>query len=380
LRVGYGVTGQENLTGVEDPYYPAQAKYRMSNDLAQYQLGNAFYFTQRPQPYDANLKWEETTTYNIGIDFGFFTNRLTGSVELFQKNTKDLLNNIAIANGVNFSNFLTTNVGSMENKGIELSLNALLVDKGDFSWNLGANFTSINSEITKLNLTDDPAYLGVFVGNIGVDQFIQNNQVGFPAFSFFPYQQVYDDGGMPIEGLYVDRSGDGPPVVGNSLNKYHYQRPAPDFLIGLNSRLTYKKIDFSFSSRLSIGNYVYNNVEAGYAYYNTVYTLQHFRNIPKSISNTEFVSQQQLSDYYVQDASFFKMDNMSIGYNFDRAFTDKLKARISFTVQNAFVITDYDGIDPELGPAGEGVTQGFGIDNNIYPRPRTFLMGLNLTF
>jgi iron complex outermembrane receptor protein len=150
--------------------------------------------------------------------------------------------------------------------------------------------------------------------------------------------------------------------------------------MGLNTRLTYKQIDFSFSSRLSIGNYVYNNVEAGYAFYNAVYQLQHFRNIPKSISNTEFVNQQQLSDYYVQDASFFKMDNMSVGYNFDDVLSEKLKARVSFTVQNAFVITEYDGIDPELGPAGEGVTQGFGIDNNIYPRPRTFLLGLNLTF
>ncbi|HEX5170814.1 MAG TPA: TonB-dependent receptor [Cyclobacteriaceae bacterium] len=380
FRVGYGVTGQQDLYGVSDPYYPSIAQYRISNDLAQYQLGNTFYFTQRPQPYDANIKWEETTTYNIGIDFGLFTNRLTGSVELFQKNTKDLLNNVAIANGVNFSNYLTTNVGSMENKGVEVTLNALAVDKEDFTWNIGVNFTSIDSKITKINLTDDPTYLGVFVGNIGVDQFIQNNQIGFPAFSFFPYQQVYDADGRPIEGLYVDRSGDGAPVVGNSLNKYHYKRPAPDFLMGLNTRLNYKNIDFSFSSRLSVGNYVYNNVEAGYAYYNTAYTLQHFRNIPKSISNTEFVSQQQLSDYYVQNASFFKMDNMSVGYSFDNVLSEKLKARLSFTVQNAFIITDYKGIDPELGPAGEGVTQGFGIDNNIYPRPRTFLLGVNLTF
>lgn len=132
------------------------------------------------------------------------------------------------------------------------------------------------------------------------------------------------------------------------MNKYHYKRPAPDFLVGLNSRLTYKNIDFSFSSRLSIGNYVYNNVEAGYAYYNTAYTLQHFRNLPKSISKTEFVSQQQLSDYYVQNASFFKMDNMSVGYNFDNVISQKVKARLSFTVQNAFVITDYDGIDRSI--------------------------------
>lgn len=368
LRAGYGVTGQQDIP---DAYYPFLAVYRESNPLAQYQLGNTFYTTLRPEPYDANIKWEETTTYNLGLDFGFLNDNITGSVEVFQKNTEDLLNYVAIANGVNFSNYITTNVGSMENQGIEVTLNAMPVAQPDVTWNVGVNFTSINSKITKLNLTDDPTYLGVFVGNIGVDQFIQNHQVGFPAFSYFPYQQVYNESGKPVEGLYVDRSGQGGSVVGNSLNKYHYKRPAADFLMGLNSRVTYKAFDFSFSSRLSVGNYVYNNVEAGRAFYNAVYTLQHFRNIPNNITDTEFVNQQQLSDYYVQNASFFKMDNLSAGYNFDNMLSQKLKARLSFTVQNAFVITKYKGLDPEL----DG-----GIDNNIYPRPRTFLVGLNVTF
>jgi len=368
LRVGYGVTGQQEIPG---QYYPYLAVYRASNPLAQYQLGNTFYTTQRPEAYDADIKWEESTTYNVGLDFGFLEDRITGSVELFQKNTKDLLNYVAIANGVNFSNYLTTNVGSMENQGIELTVNVEPVRTQDLVWNVGVNFTSINSEITKLNLTDDPTYLGVFVGGIGVDAFIQNHQVGFPAFSFFPYQQVYNESGKPIEGLYVDRSGQGGAVVGNQLNKYHYQTPTPDFLMGLNSRVNYNKFDFSFSSRLSVGNYVYNNVESGRAFYNGVYTLQHFRNIPNYVTDTEFVSQQQYSDYYVQNASFFKMDNISAGYSFDEILTEKVKARLSFTVQNAFVITKYKGIDPEL----DG-----GIDNNIYPRPRTFLLGLNVTF
>jgi iron complex outermembrane receptor protein len=366
LRAGYGVTGQQDIPNA---YYPYLAVYRASNPLAQYQLGNTFYTTLRPEPYDANIKWEETTTYNIGLDFGFFNDNLTGSIELFQKNTSDLLNNIAIANGVNFSNFLTTNVGSMENRGIEVSLNAMPIAKENMSWNVGVNFTSIDSEITKLNLTDDPNYLGVFVGGIGVDAFIQNHQVGFPAFSFFPYQQVYNAQGMPIEGLYVDRSGEGGSVVGNSLNKYHFRRPAPDFLMGLYSSLRVNQIDFSFSSRLSIGNYVYNNVESGRAFYNGVYTQLHFRNIPNNVTDTEFVNQQQYSDFYVQNASFFKMDNISLGYNFDNF--EKLKARVSLTVQNAFIITKYKGLDPEI----DG-----GIDNNIYPRPRTLLLGVNVTF
>lgn len=367
IRAGYGVTGQQDIP---NDYYPYLAVYRESNELAQYQLGNAFYYTLRPEPYDANIKWEETTTVNVGLDFGFFNDHLTGSVELFQKNTEDLLNNVAIANGVNFRNFLTTNVGSMENRGVEVTVNAMPVLSENFTWNVGVNFTSISSKITKLNLTDDPTYLGVFVGGIGVDAFIQNHQVGYPAFSFFPYQQVYHENGMPIEGLYVDRSGQGGTVVGNSLNKYHYKRPAPDFLMGFNSRLNYKKFEFSFSSRLSVGNYVYNNVESGRAFYNGVYTQLHFRNIPNNVTDTEFVNQQQYSDYYVQNASFFKMDYISAGYNFDE-FSENVRARLSLTVQNAFVVTKYKGLDPEIGS---------GIDNNIYPRPRTFLLGLNVTF
>jgi iron complex outermembrane receptor protein len=302
-------------------------------------------------------------------------------VELFQKDTKDMLNNIAIANGVNFSNFLTTNVGSMKNQGIEVTLNAMPVVRENFTWRVGLNFTSINSEITKLNLTDDPTYPGVPQGNVGVGAFIQNHQVGYPAFSFYTYQQVYDEAGKPIEGLYVDRSGQGGTVVGNNNNKYRYQRPAPDFLIGLNSTVRFNQFDFSFSSRLSIGNYVYNNVAAGSAYYNNVYTQLHFRNVPKSVRDTDFISQQTYSDYYVENASFFKMDNLSVGYNLDKVF-DKVKARVSFTVQNAFVITKYSGIDPEVNGGRDlnGVENTNGIDNNLYPRPRTFLLGVNVAF
>ena len=368
IRGGYGVTGQQDTDG---KYYQYLATYRASNALAQYQLGNTFYITQRPEAYDKNLKWEETTTYNVGIDFGLVNDKITGSVELFQKNTVDLISTIGIPNGVNFSNFLTTNVGSMENQGIEVTINAMPVSKPDFTWNVGVNFTSISSNITKLNLTDDPTYPGIFLGNVGVGANVQNHHVGQPAYSFFVYQQVYDENGKPVEGLYVDRSGQGAPVEGNNDNKYHFHRPVNDFLVGLNSRGTYKQFDFSFSSRLSIGNYVYNNVESSRAFYNAAYTQQHFRNILNSVTETDFVSQQTFSDFYVQDASFFKMDNISLGYNFNQLPVEKLKARLSLTAQNAFIITNYKGLDPELVS---------GIDNNIYPRPRTFLLGLNLTF
>ena len=340
-----------------------------------YQLGNTFYTTQRPNPYDANIKWESTATANVGVDFGFFNDKLTGSVEVFQKNTTDLLNNVAIPNGVNFSNYLTTNVGSMQNQGIEITLKAVPIATKDFTWNAGLNFTSINSKITKMNLTDDPSYAGAYKGNVGVGAFVQNNQVGYPALAYYVFQQVYDTNGKPIEGLYVDRSGKGAPVIGQEANKYHYKRPYADFLIGINSRFNYKKFDFSFSGRLSIGNYNYNNIQAGWAFYNRVYQLGYFTNVPTSINDTKFTTQQIYSDYYVQNASFFKMDNLSAGYSFDEIMSSKLKARLSFTVQNAFIITNYKGIDPEQN----GGTNP-GLDNNIYPRPRTFLVGLNLTF
>ncbi len=259
FRAGYGVTGQQDIP---NQYYPYIATYQASDPLTQYQLGNTFYTTQRPNAYDANIKWETTATTNIGLDFGLFNDKLTGSVEVFQKNTTNLLNNVAIPNGVNFSNYLTTNVGSMQNQGIEITLKAVPIATKDFTWNAGMNFTSINSKVTKLNLTDDPSYAGIYSASVGVGAFIQNTQVGFPASSFFVYQQVYNPNGTPIEGLYVDRSGNGGTVVGQEANKYHYKRPFADFLIGVNSRFNYKNWDFSFSGRLSIGNYVYNNIQS----------------------------------------------------------------------------------------------------------------------
>lgn len=375
FRAGWGVTGQQD---VGPNYYPALATYRSSNPLARYQLGTTFYTTLRPEPYDANLKWEETTTYNVGIDFGFANDRLTGSIELFKKETDDLLNFIAIPNGVNFSNFLLTNVGSMENNGIEVTMSYNVIERSDLNWNVGVNFTSINSEITKLNLTDDPSYPGVNTGNIGVDAFIQNHQVGYPAFSFYPYQQVYDEDGRPVEGLYTNRSGDPTAVYGNIRNKYRYEKPAADFSMGLNTRVNFNNVDFSFSSRLNVGNYVYNNVEAGNAFYNNVYQLEHFRNVPNYITDTDFISAQPYSDFYVQNASFFKMDNIALGYTLDGMLGEKLKARVSLTVQNAFVITKYKGIDPELNIGSSEDNNG--IDRNIYPRPRTFLLGVNVSF
>jgi TonB-dependent starch-binding outer membrane protein SusC len=367
LRASYGITGQQDI----DNDYPALALYTASDSLATYEFGGVNYVTLRPEEYDANIKWETTTTYNLGIDFGLFSNRLTGSLEVYRKTTKDLLSRIQVPAGSNFSNFVDTNIGSIEAEGIELTLQAVPISTERFTWNAGFNFTYATNEITKLLLVDDPDFLGLERGNVGVAQNVQMHQVGYAPFTYFMYQQVYDQAGNPIEGLYVDRSGQGGTVVGNNRNKYLYQKPVADVLMGVNSRLTFDQWDFSFSGRVSLGNYVYDNNLSSRAFYNNIYSLDHFRNVPRAIEETKFVNQQQLSDYYVQNASFFKMDNMSLGYTLDNLMSNKLKARVSLTVQNAFFITKYDGIDPEV----DG-----GIDRNIYPRPRVFLLGVNLDF
>ncbi|NEW83468.1 MAG: TonB-dependent receptor [Mariniphaga sp.] len=367
LRLGWGVTGQQDITASDFPYLPV---YRGSTATAQYQFGNTFYNTLRPNPYDANIKWEETTTYNVGLDFGFMNNRITGSIDAYQRKTKDLINFIPIAAGSNFSNFLLTNVGDLENKGIEFSLNGLVVSNKDLSWNVGFNAAYNENKITKLTKTDDPNYAGVDVGTIGggVGNTIQNQRVGFPVNSFFVFQQVYGSNGMPIEGLYVDRTGNGGTVTSNNLNKYHYKKPAPDVTLGINSRVAYKQFDFSFAGRASLGNYAYNNVASERGLYNSLYNQSgFFNNLPKLVNNAKFTNTQYFSDFYLENASFFKMDNMSVGYNFDQY----VKTRLSFTVQNAFTITNYKGLDPEV----DG-----GIDNNFYPRPRVFVLGVNLTF
>jgi hypothetical protein len=244
----------------------------------------------------------------------------------------------------------------------------------DILWTIGYNISYNRNEITKMSLNDDPEYTGTPTGGIsgGVGNFIQNHNVGHPASSFFVYQQVYDANGMPIEGLYVDRSGEGGNVSGNNANKYYYQKPAPDFVMGLSSSLTVKNFDASVSARVNLGNYVYNNVASDRAVYSSLYNQSgYFNNLPKQVNNTKFNTPQYWSDYYIENASFFRLDNISIGYSFNEMFNQKLDARFSFTVQNAFIITKYNGLDPEV----DG-----GIDNNIYPRARTFVFGINVNF
>jgi iron complex outermembrane receptor protein len=369
LRLGYGITGQQDIG---DNYYPYLAVYRISDPAAQYQFGNTFYPTLRPNPYDANLKWESTTTYNIGLDYGFYDNRITGALDFYIRQTDDLIGYVPIAVGSNFSNYLTTNVGSLENKGIEFMIDVKPVITKDVLWSIGYNVSYNRNEITKISLNDDPDYPGVPVGGIagGVGNFIQNNNVGYAANSFYVFQQVYGANGMPIEGLYIDRSGEGGNVAGNEQNKYHYEKPAPDVVMGLSSSLKVKNFDASFSARVNLGNYVYNNVASEKANYNSLYNQSgFFNNLPTQVNNTKFNTPQYWSDFYVENASFLRLDNISVGYSFNELFNDKFDARFSFTVQNAFVITKYNGLDPEVAN---------GIDNNLYPRSRNFVFGINI--
>jgi iron complex outermembrane receptor protein len=368
LRLGYGITGQQNI-GQGD--YPYLARYSYSKDNARVLFGDKWINTLRPDGYDSNIKWEETTTYNIGLDYGFANNRISGSFEVYQRDTKDLLNVVPVPAGTNFINEILTNVGDLTNKGFEFAINGKIISKKDFSWDLGINLTHNKNEITKLTASQDPAYLGVETGGIsgGVGNKIQIHSVGHPASSFFVYEQVYDDSKRPIEGVYVDRNGDGQI---NTKDKYYYKTPVPDVFMGFNSAVVYKNWDLSLAGRISINNYVYNNVDSRNSLGNEIYWPSgYMRNVTRDFFNTRFEKTQYWSDYYIQNASFLRLDNVSLGYNFKNLLNNKMDLRLYSTVQNVLVITKYRGLDPEVSG---------GIDNNVYPRPRTFMLGVSVGF
>jgi len=369
LRLGWGVTGQQNINQGDYPYLPV---YTYSQPNAMYQMGGVFYTTLRAEGYDANIKWEETTTYNIGIDFGFAKDRYYGSLDFYYRQTADLLNFIPVPAGSNLTNFILTNVGDLENKGVEFSIYTRPIVKSDLSWDIGFNCTYNVNEITKLTATDDTTYQGVETGGIsgGVGNFIQIHSVGYPKNSFFVYEQVYDNNGMPVQGLYVDRNGDGE-ITG--ADRYRYEKPDADFWFGLNSSLRWKKWEFAFSGRANFGNYVYNNVASENGVFERLYRPEgpYLSNIASYVYNTNFENPQYISDYYVQKASFFRMDYLTLSYLFEKVGGTKLNLRLSGTVNNAFTISNYEGLDPEIQN---------GIDNNIYPRPRAYVLGIILSY
>ena len=368
LRVGYGVTGQQDIS---TDFYPSLARYSYSFTNAQYQFGDQFYNTLRPSGYDANLKWEETTTYNAAIDYGFWANRVTGSLEVYLRETRDLINFIPVAAGTNLTNFITTNVGDLENRGVEFSINALPIKRPNASWSIGLNLAANKNKITRLTATEDPNYLGVATGGIsgGVGNNIQIHSVGHPASSFFVYEQVYDVNGVPVEGIYVDRNGDG---TITPEDRYRFEKPAPNYLIGFNTGVNFGKFDITLAGRSNIGNYMYNNNLSNNAFYNQLYgSTGVLRNVLSQTSEIDFTVPQYFSDHFIQDASFLRIDHITAGYTFGKVGRNIESLRITATVQNPVLVTKYDGLDPEVFN---------GIDNNVYPRSRTFLIGVNAGF
>ena len=371
LRLGYGVTGQQNL-GSGD--YPYMARYAYSQPGANYYFGDRRIRLIAPLAYDENLKWEETTTYNLGLDFGIFKGVLSGALDFYFRQTNNLLNTVTAPAGTNYSNEILTNVGTLENKGVELSLTAHPITTKDFQWTLGYNVSYNKNTITKLTFNDDPTYKGVIHGGIdGATGYnIQINAVDKPYNSFYVFEQMYDENGTPIEGAYVDQNNDNKIDEGDLIP---YKKSAPDVYMGLTSQMNYKNWDLSFALRSSIGNYVYNNTQSNREAWDgsQMYDQTGFlKNRLNSAANKNFHTGQYRSSYYVQKADFLRMDNISLGYTFNKLFNDKQSARLYFTVQNPFVITNYSGIDPEIS--------GEGIDNNIYPRPISFMFGFNFKF
>jgi iron complex outermembrane receptor protein len=365
FRIGYGETGQQEIGG-DYPYLPI---YTLGTQTAQYQFGNQFYQVYRPNGYDANIKWETSTTFNMGLDFGFVGGRISGSLDYYNKKTEDLLNFIPVPVGTNFTNGILTNVGNMDNKGIEGTLNATIIKKKNLNWDFGFNLTWNTNEITKLTKVNDPNYQGVLTGGIsgGVGNTVQIHTVGYRPSTFYLLQQVYTAQNKPIEGLYVDRNGDG---IINNNDYYRTESPEPNYLIGVSSTVNCKQWTFSTVLRSQIGNYMYNNVFASNGVFRTS-SLNYLGNVHRNYLETGFANNQYFSDYYLENATFLRMDNLSASYDFGQVFNNRANLRATVNVQNVFVMTKYRGLDPEI--AG-------GIDNNFYPRPRIYSLGFNLDF
>ena len=366
LRLGYGISGNQQLPSYLNNKYIQQ--YSVGDSHSQYTFGSNPIAIAQSSYYNDNIKWEQQTSYNVALDYGLFHNRISGSLDVYYKRTTDLFNLSApVADGGNFSNALFQNVGSFTNKGVEFSINAEVVKSKDFNWNVNFNATKFERRIESLASGGDE-YLGSAPGTGGTSQIFS---VGYTPYAFYVYKQLYDTAGRPIEGAFADLNGDG---VINDKDRYIYKNPDPDVVFGFASSMNYRNIDFSFNLRASIGNRVYNLVNAGNAQYNNLQSGSVAENIPTAVQNTGFSNlsnQIGLSDLYIENASFLRMDNITMGYTFPKWLEGKASLRLHAGVQNVFVLTKYSGLDPEVTG---------GIDNTIYPRQRQFLVGANVKF
>jgi iron complex outermembrane receptor protein len=370
LRVGYGTTGQQDISA----QYDYLRRVTLGTINSQYIFGNTVFSTARPEGYNENIKWEELAEINLGIDYGFFNNRITGSVNYFDKESTDLLADIAVPDGANIRNQGFFNVGAVRTKGVEFSIESDIVKNDNLTWNVAFNTTFIEQKISNLGITV-PGFQGYFTGdNIagGSGNKIQINSVGFTPNSFLVYEQLYDSNKRPIQGAYADRNQDGKIDAGD---RYRYRKPAPDYTFGLFSTLNYKKFDLTMNWRASLGNYIFDNVSSNLGYLDAGLRRQtDLSNVSADYFNTGFTfedngTQRYLSNYFVKDASFIKLDNVTVGYTFDKSLLRVATLRLTAAVQNVLILTKYNGLDPE---------RFNGIDNNVYPRARTFLLGVNL--
>lgn len=372
LRIGYGEIG--NVNGLGD--YNFLTRYTGSQSNANYQSGSGFYQTYRPEAFNENLRWEVGKTINIGLDYSILKRRVYGSVNAYLKKTEDLISKVTVDPFTNFSNSIDKNIGDMENKGIEFELNVVPVQTDDFNWSIGYNISLNKNEIT--NLPDQVEVGGI---NGGTGNNIQLHKEGSSPYSFWVYKQVYDEQGRPIEGAVVDRNGD------NQINnddRYLYKDPYADIIMGLNTNLNYKNWDLAIITRANIGNYAYNNMASSKTYERRATENSILTNLHTDYYNTGFEALTEVnlqSDYYIQDASFFKIDNVTLGYTL-RNFIDNANLRLYGSVQNLLTVTDYDGLDPEISTVDlkDSNKNSYGIDNNFYPRPRSFVFGVNLDF
>ena len=365
LRASYGVTGQQDGIGNYN-YLPV---YTSSVTGAEARINGNYIMTYRPEAYVENLKWETTTSWNFGVDFGFLGGRLGGSLDFYTRKTKDLLASVPTAAGTNFSKTILTNVGNVDSKGIELTLNATPIQTKDWEWNLSYNFTWQNMKVKNLSLVKGGNQTNVKVGpSIDAYQF-QVLSEGYEPYMFYVYHQLYDpQTGKPIEGAYADLNGDGEI---NDVDLYRYRSPAPKYIMGLSTSLRYKQFTLGMSFRANIDNYVYNGMGMSTGAWETVsYNNSQLNNLNTSFLKTGFKTRQYLSDYYVENASFLKLDNLSLSYNVGK-ICKWASLTVSAMVQNVFTITGYSGTDPEVPN---------GMDNSFYPRPRTYSLSLGFQF
>ena len=365
LRASYGVTGQQEGIGNYN-YLPV---YTYSVTGAEAFINGQYINTYRPEAYVSDLKWETTTSWNFGLDFGFLNGRIGGAIDFYTRKTKDLLASVPTAAGTNFSKTILTNVGNVDSKGIEVSLNATPIQTKDWEWNLSYNFTWQNMKVKNLSLTKGGSQTNVKVGpSIDAYQF-QVLSEGYEPYMFYVYHQLYDSKtGKPIEGAYADLNNDGEI---NDADLYRYHSPAPKYIMGLSTSLRYKQLTLGMSFRANIDNYVYNGMGMSTGAFETVsYNNSQLNNLNTSFLKTGFKTRQYLSDYYVENASFLKLDNLSLSYNVGK-INKWASLTVSAMVQNVFTITGYSGTDPEVPN---------GMDNSFYPRPRTYSVSLGLQF